>query len=94
MSDARRILKILHAPLAEIADGVGVSYDTVKAWSHGRSQPTPANRTALARFVRSHAGELRTIAERLDEEAFQTANDSSAVIEARRDEIRRALASG
>ena len=73
MSDARRLVKLLHAPLAEIADGVGVSYDTVKAWSHGRSQPTPANRMALACFGGRHAAELLTIAERLKEGESQPA---------------------
>ena len=71
-----------------------MSYDTVKAWSHGRSQPTPANRMALACFGGRHAAELRTIAERLKEGESQPAEDTAADIEAHRDEIRRALAGG
>ena len=94
MSDARRLLKLLHAPLAQIADGVGVSYDTVKAWSHGRSRPTPANRMALVHFVRRHTAELRTIAARLDDTAPTMADDPAETPDGRGDEIRRAPARG
>lgn len=60
------ILRRLHLPYAEIADRLGVGYDTVKGWAVGRSDPSPDNRRALARFVREHAGELLELAEELE----------------------------
>lgn len=58
-----KILRLLHVPFAEIASRVGVGYDTVKGWSVGRSDPSPENRVALARFAREHAAELLELAD-------------------------------
>ena len=61
-----RIFRLLHMPFAEIAEQLGVGYDTVKGWSVGRADPTPENRRALADFVRAHAAELVKLAEGLE----------------------------
>ena len=60
------VIRLLHLPMAEIAAGVGVSYDTVKGWSYGRSEPSPENRAALLSFMRKHAAELVKLAEELE----------------------------
>ncbi len=58
-------LRLLHLPLEEIAEGVGVGYDTVKGWSSGRSDPSLENRAALATFMRHHAEEVARVAEEM-----------------------------
>ena len=62
----RAVIRLLHLPFEDIANGTGVSYDTVKGWSYGRSDPSPENRIALARFMREHAGSLVEAAEELE----------------------------
>jgi len=65
--ETKRLLAILSPPFRRIADAVGVSYDTVKGWSAGRTSPSPENRQALAKFAREHAAELTRLAEELEE---------------------------
>lgn len=60
------IFRRLHLPYADIADRLGVGYDTVKGWAVGRSDPSPENRRSLAAFVREHAAELVELAEELE----------------------------
>ena len=49
----KRALGILSPPLRQVARAVGVSYDTMKGWSAGRTDPSPDNRRALAAYMRS-----------------------------------------
>lgn len=56
----------LSPPLRRIADALGVSYDTVKGWSAGRTDPSAENRAALASYAREQAAELVRLAEELE----------------------------
>lgn len=60
------VIRLLHLSMAETAESVGVSYDTVKGWSYGRSDPTPENRRALAGFLRSHGIRLLEAADEVE----------------------------
>ena len=63
---AQRIMKLLFVPLQEIANSLGVGYDTVKGWSSGRADPSPENGKALAKFMRQHAKKLLAAADELE----------------------------
>ena len=60
------VMKILCLPQAELAQRMGVPYDTVRGWSSRRAEPSPDNRAALAAFMRKHAAELVKLAEELE----------------------------
>ena len=62
----QRVMKLLFVPFQEIANSLGVGYDTVKGWSSGRADPSPENRQALAKFMRQHAKKLVAAAEELE----------------------------
>ena len=62
----KRLLAILSPPFREVAAAVGVSYDTVKGWSAGRTDPSPENRAALATYARRQAAELARLADELE----------------------------
>lgn len=62
----RDCLRLINLSLPRLAKALGVSHDTVKGWSAGRTFPTPANRAALAAFMRKHAERLLAAAEELD----------------------------
>ena len=62
----QRVMKLLVVPFQEIANSLGVGYDTVKGWSSGRADPSPENRKALAAFMRKHAQRLVAAAEELE----------------------------
>ena len=54
----QRLLKLLCLPQSQLSESLGVPYDTVRGWSSGRADPTRANRTSLAAFMREHAKRL------------------------------------
>ena len=62
----RTYLKLLTPSLPAIAEGLGVSLDTVKSWSSGRTDPSPENQQALAAFMRRHGKKLIAAAEQLE----------------------------
>ena len=63
--EIRDCLRLLNLPLLRVAEGVGVSHDTAKGWSAGRTDPSPENRAALAAFMRAHAKRLLEAADKL-----------------------------
>lgn len=66
-TQVREYLKLLTPSLPAIAEALGVSHDTVKGWSAGRTDPSPANQRALARFMRIHGEGLIVAAAELEE---------------------------
>ena len=62
----RDCLRLINFSLSRLADAVGVSHDTAKGWSAGRTDPSPENRKALARFMRQHAKKLVAAADELE----------------------------
>jgi transcriptional regulator with XRE-family HTH domain len=64
--EIRRALRLLCPSLRDVANALGVGHDTAKGWSAGRTNPSPENRAALARFARSRAAELLELADSLD----------------------------
>ena len=64
--ETKSVIRLLHLPMEDIAKGTRVSYDTVKGWSYGRSDPSPENRLALAAFMRAHAARVLDAAEELE----------------------------
>lgn len=64
----RRALKLVCLPMTELAESLGVGYDTVKGWSSGRADPSPENREIFVTFIRAHAHKLLELAEDLEDE--------------------------
>jgi len=62
------LMKLLSPPYARIAEAVGVSYDTVKGWAAGRTEPSKKSKRAIAAFLRRHTRELEAAADELEEE--------------------------
>lgn len=62
----RDCMRLINLSLPRLAKALGVSHDTVKGWSAGRTFPAPANRAALATFMRKHAERLLAAAEELE----------------------------
>ena len=62
----RDCLRLINYSLAQLSDVLGVSYDTAKGWSAGRTDPSPENQAALAKFMRQHAKKLVAAADELD----------------------------
>ncbi len=58
-------LRVTLGNLKELADEVGVSYASIRAWADGRRNPTPENLAALADALERRGGELQEIAKRL-----------------------------
>jgi transcriptional regulator with XRE-family HTH domain len=63
----RVCLRLINFSLTRLADALGVSHDTAKGWSAGRTDPSPENRQALAKFMRQHAKKLLATADELEE---------------------------
>lgn len=61
------VLRILCLSLQDLADELGLSYDTVRGWSARKTEPSPENRAALAAFIRRHAKRLEARAASLEE---------------------------
>lgn len=55
------------ASMEEIAEEIGVTYNTLYAWRTGRRTPTAENRAALADALGRRGGELTRLAEELRE---------------------------
>ena len=62
----RDCLRLINYSLSQLAAALGVSHDTAKGWSAGRTFPSPENRTALAKFMRQHAKKLAAAADELE----------------------------
>lgn len=60
------LLKLLSVSLKEVAEAIGVSHETIRGWSYGRSDPTPENRARLLAFVEEHRERLARAAEELE----------------------------
>ena len=58
-------LRVTLGNLQELADEVGVSYASIRAWADGRRNPTPENLAALADALERRGGELKELAEQL-----------------------------
>ena len=63
----RMTLQQVCISLKHVARGVGVSQDTVKGWSMGRTDPSPENRAALVAFLRAHSEKVAGLADDLEE---------------------------
>lgn len=59
----RKALDLL--PLPRIAEGVGRSYSTLRAYAYGQREPTPAAAREIAVYLRGRAEEFAQVAERL-----------------------------
>lgn len=64
--EIRSALRLLCPSLLDVANALGVSHDTVKGWSAGRTNPSPENRVALASYARQRAAELLELADTLE----------------------------
>ncbi len=64
--DTQNLLKLICLPIIDLSKALGVPYNTVRSWSSGRIDPSPENREALIRFMRSHSAELAKKAEELE----------------------------
>lgn len=74
--EIRSALRLLCPSLLDVANALGVSHDTAKGWSAGRTNPSPENRAALAAYARKRARELERLAEELQPtEPFQPTLD-------------------
>jgi hypothetical protein len=62
----KRVVQGLCVSLKDVAHAIGVSHDTLKGWSSGRTDPSPANRTALAAYMQDHAKAVERLAQRLE----------------------------
>ena len=62
----RDCLRLINYSLSQLAGALGVSHDTAKGWSAGRTDPSPENRQALAKFMRAHAKKLVAAAHELE----------------------------
>ena len=51
--------------LEDLADEVGVTYASLKAWADGRRNPSPENLVRLADALDSRSGDLQELAEGL-----------------------------
>jgi len=60
-------LRVTLGNLKELADEVGVSYASIRAWADGRRNPTPENLAALANALERRGGELQELAKQLRE---------------------------
>ena len=58
-------LRVTLGNLQELADEVGVSYASVRAWADGRRNPSPENLRRLADALDRRGGELRDVARKL-----------------------------
>jgi len=67
--EIRDALRLLNISLVEIAERLGVSHDTVKGWSAGRTDPSAENRVSLVAFMREHAERVAEAADRLEKTA-------------------------
>ena len=61
--DTKSLIKLVCLPIKDLSEALGVPYDTVRSWSSGRIDPSPANRAALLRFMGEHAKKLRAAIE-------------------------------
>lgn len=57
------------ASLEDLANDVGVSYNTLHAWRTGRRNPSPENLARLADALEKRGGELTDLARELREAA-------------------------
>ncbi len=64
--DTKSLIKLVCLPIKDLSRDLGVTYDTVRSWSSGRIDPSPANRAALLRLIRQHAKKLRATVDELE----------------------------
>ena len=64
-SPTRDLLAHLAISLKDVAEAIGVSQETVRGWSCGRSEPTPQNREKLLTYVEQHKTRLGELAQEL-----------------------------
>lgn len=62
----QQLLAQLAISLKEVAEAIGVSYETVRGWSYGRSDPTAENRAKLVAFANEHRKRLNKLARDLE----------------------------
>ena len=62
----KQVVQGLCVSLKDVASALGVSHDTLKGWSSGRTDPSPTNRRALAEYMRHHAKSVQRLASRLE----------------------------
>ncbi len=56
-------LRTAAGSLEDLADEVGVTYASLKAWADGRRNPSPANLGRLADALERRGGELQALAD-------------------------------
>ena len=61
------LIALLSISQKEVAEAIGVSHETIRGWSYGRSDPSPENRALLVAFVREHLARLERAARALAE---------------------------
>lgn len=64
-----RALGAITGGLEQVADEVGVSYNTLWSWKEGRRNPSPENLRKLAEVLERRGGHLRELAGELREAA-------------------------
>ena len=64
--DTKNLIKLICLPISDLAEALGVPYDTVRSWSSGRADPSPENVEALVRFIEEHAEKLMAEANKLE----------------------------
>ena len=61
----RQALRRAAGSLEDLADEVGVTYASLKAWADGRRNPSPENLVRLADALETRSGDLHALAEEI-----------------------------
>ena len=61
------LLNLLAPSLREVAERLGVSYDTVRAWKLGRRTPSRENLIKLAAIAKQHSAALSDLAQQIQD---------------------------
>lgn len=64
-----KLLGVVTVTLKDVAEWLGVSHHTVRAWRLGNRTPDPATHRRLAVALRKHARQLQRFADRLERHA-------------------------
>ncbi len=67
MTVVRKTLDTATPTLRDMAEWVGATYASVRAWRLGTRHPSPQQVTRLARALRRHARRLDRLADKLEE---------------------------
>lgn len=62
----KETLRALCLTLKDVAAAIGMSHDSLRGWSAGRTEPSRENREALVTFMRGHAAKLVKLADEME----------------------------